>query len=565
MRLVSDRSSVSAHARLDTSSRKADREAHDRRRELGAFYTPDRLALLLTRWALAEGPGPVLDPSFGGCSFLRSAIRVLDEIGESNPGALVFGVDIDQGADRFAKELHRLGVPQRNLRRADFFSIRPDTFPAAGGFQAVVGNPPYVRHQRFGMDRRDLARAAVESHWTTLDGRSDAWVYFLLHSIRFVRPGGRLAMLLPRALLEADYSQSVRAALRRSFAVTRVIDLEQRQFEETKERPLLVLCKGRGQGAGTLSVEVMRTLSGCRASLSKEGDPRGDSQDIRSAEWKWALLPSGARDAWSAAIDDARVVPLGDLATIRIGVVTGANRFFLRSRDEARHLVSPGVYFRTAVARNQWLGGIWWTSRDLQCLDRRGEKTRLIRVGAEWRRAGRLAHLIKEAESEGLDQGHHCFQRQPWYRLRETRTPDAFLRCMGLDAPTISINVARSTCTNAVHRIWWKQRRTPATAIAVAFHTSLAELSAELCGRSYGGGILKLEPSAALKVPVPVVSAGARVGRAVDRMIREGNKEGARQLADEAILGKGIGLDQEVIGALRRAAARLRAWRLGEG
>ena len=63
-------------ARADLSSRQLqDGSDVSPRRLFGVYYTPDNLASVLVRWALADKPGPVLDPSYGGCAFLRQRCR----------------------------------------------------------------------------------------------------------------------------------------------------------------------------------------------------------------------------------------------------------------------------------------------------------------------------------------------------------------------------------------------------------------------------------------------------------------------------------------------------------
>src|SRR5438132_13329776 len=75
------------------------------RRLLGAFYTPDDLATVLTRWALEEGPGTVLDPSYGGCAFMRAAVNVLRAHAAPNPGNLVLGASGDPERGCYARDL----------------------------------------------------------------------------------------------------------------------------------------------------------------------------------------------------------------------------------------------------------------------------------------------------------------------------------------------------------------------------------------------------------------------------------------------------------------------------
>lgn len=135
----------------------ADHLAKDRRRKLGAYYTPTSVADSLVKWALPE-PGDVLDPSFGGCSFLQASLSRLAALGASNPKSHVFGIDVDDGARPYAA---RLGLPSSNIVIRDFFDVEPAAINRSG-FAAVVGNPPYIRHHW--IDGATLGRARSASH-----------------------------------------------------------------------------------------------------------------------------------------------------------------------------------------------------------------------------------------------------------------------------------------------------------------------------------------------------------------------------------------------------------------
>ena len=94
------------------------------RKALGAFYTPPNVARSIVDWALAGVPGSVLDPSFGGCSFLDQAIDALASLGALHPGRLVHGIDVDgQATAEPARRLVTRGVPEEQLVIRDFFAI----------------------------------------------------------------------------------------------------------------------------------------------------------------------------------------------------------------------------------------------------------------------------------------------------------------------------------------------------------------------------------------------------------------------------------------------------------
>ena len=94
-----------------------------RRRRLGVYYTPDDLATVLVKWALANGAGPVLDPSYGGCAFLEAAVRTLSESGHARPGTRVYGVDIDPSCVDTVRRSKRL--IEANCIEGDFLSASP--------------------------------------------------------------------------------------------------------------------------------------------------------------------------------------------------------------------------------------------------------------------------------------------------------------------------------------------------------------------------------------------------------------------------------------------------------
>src|SRR4051812_42375890 len=99
-----------------TSFDYAGRELSERKR-LGVFYTPDPLARVLAEWALAGNAGPILDPSFGGCSFLRAALDCLVSAGIRDGARFIHGVDSDEfGGRRAARELEAIGVPTIHFR-----------------------------------------------------------------------------------------------------------------------------------------------------------------------------------------------------------------------------------------------------------------------------------------------------------------------------------------------------------------------------------------------------------------------------------------------------------------
>ena len=317
---------------------------------LGRFYTPERVAEILVRWGVGGDSRRVLDPSFGGCSFLRAAVNVLEDLGAPKPGRCIFGADIDPAARKFGDSLREFGVPRANLLIDDFFSLTPGTngIPLV---DAVVGNPPYVRSQWLSAESKEYATRALAERGISLSGRSNAWAYFVVHAMSFLRANGRLVFLLPASVCFAEYAAEVLELVRRHFRRSAILHIPHRFFPDTDERVVVFLAEGFGQGPGTLSRGEVPNLR----ALERFGSDRSWTSLSNGRAWgqlEPARLTSRELIDWSESTTHPQVRELGAIATIRIGLVTGANKFFIRSHAQSEVLEAAGIKALPIVARS---------------------------------------------------------------------------------------------------------------------------------------------------------------------------------------------------------------------
>jgi adenine-specific DNA-methyltransferase len=126
--------------------------------------------------------------------------------------------------------------------------------------------------------------------------------------------------------------------------------------------------------------------------------------------------------------------------------------------------------------------------------------------------------------------------RSPWYVVPlPKRMPDAFLPYMHHLGPRLIVNTKGARNSNLLHGVALRPGAPSAAALAVAMASSLTLLSAEVEGRAYGGGVLKLETKEAERVLLPSIENPeplARLLPEVDQLIRSGEVEGAAVLVD---------------------------------
>ncbi len=212
----------SAVAKTERNRRAADAKS------LGAFYTDAQIADFLAWWAIRSPTDTILDPCFGGGVFVRSACERLLKV-EGDPRCQVTGVEIDpQVYERVASKLQdQYSIRRSKLVLADFFSV--DATPAVA-FDVVIGNPPFVRYQRFQGESRQVALLRSAAHGVRLPELCSSWAPFLVHCIGMLRDGGRLAMVLPMEVAHAKYARPVLEFLGRSFLRCHLFDLSTKAF-----------------------------------------------------------------------------------------------------------------------------------------------------------------------------------------------------------------------------------------------------------------------------------------------------------------------------------------------
>lgn len=540
--------------RTDLSPRPHHRSSVPARRLIGAYYTPEDLAMVLVRWALADGDGPVLDPSYGGCAFLEAAARVLSERDPSSPGARVYGVDIDPSCADVARDSELL--IEGNCLRRDFLAASSDDLPG-GPYTAIVGNPPYVRHHWIAGDQRESARAVAAASSVPLPATASLWAYFLLHSLRFLSAGGRLAMLVPEAILQTDYAAPLREMLAGRFEKSRLIHIRDRQFAHTDEAVVALSCSGFGRN-GTIEMLAVDSVQDLATVLLNS-----DGRSPQRRSYPPAVDDSG-RTALALAHRIRRssaVRRLEEVASVSVGVVTGANRHFIRSRRDLDALGIPAGVRHRVVARTRWLKGLKFTEDDHKALVDAEAAALLVRP--ESPEDDRIVDpWIQEGVGAGIAVRYKCALRSDWFRVDLPSPPDAFATCARAGSPRLVLNRGECLNSNATHSVRWKSEPAVAPeAVAVGFLTSAVSAWAELHGRRYGGGVLKMEPGALKRVPVPLVRGAEDVFEDLDRLLRKGREEEARGLADDRVLHAGLGLDDSEIESLRKLRTRLMEWR----
>ena len=501
---------------------------NEEKRALGIFYTPAALSELVCAWAVRGKTDRLLEPSFGGCIFLRTAAANLRQLGCRTPTRQIFGCDVDAMAFRHLRASFPNGYAAENFLKTDFLSTDEDTFPRCG-FDAVIGNPPYVSRHNMTISQREIVES-IPGQIARPHRTASLWAYFVTHSLRFLRDGGRAGWVLPGSTASTHYGRALLAELTNHFEELKVITLAERFFEgeATHESTILLLADGfsKERRPGLRSEMHAPDLVTCRRLVRLR---KSDASASKHAETPPTL-------------DSLRALPgvatLGDLAEIRIGVVTGDNRFFLMNEAKRREHSLPKGAFVRVVPRLSRFAGTTLGADDHDHLVDAGENGWLLHAAAFGHESSVARYLASYPDKERR-QNATFKKRRPWHASQLGSVADAFLSYMNGEQPKLVENAARLQVPNNTHRVYFKPHVTAAMRklAVISFASSLTALSAELAGRSYGSGVLKLEPSEARRLLVAIPSVPEylvdRAFKMVDAQFREGNARAAYESANQ--------------------------------
>lgn len=532
-----------------------DPDTAEARKARGAFFTPPDVARYLARWAVRSGSDVVLEPSCGEAAFLVAAVEQFRALGAHGTlTAQLHGAELHPASAVEAERLVASLGADLAVSVGDFLQAEPEP-----RFDAVIGNPPYVRYQSFVGESRAAAKRAALRAGVALTNLASSWAAFTVHAALNVKPGGRLGLVVPAEILTVNYAAPIRDFLMREFSQVRLVLFAERVFPGVMEDVVLLMADGRGQGPSDVC-ELLQARNGSALAELADNDIRRWRPQA-GGRWSLALVDPVAGSAYAAALDEPHFETLHEWGDTTLGMVTGNNNFFALTSDEvsARSLTSHDVVSLSPPGSRHLRTTL--NLGDLTPLDRVGLATWLFRPDAAPSRAG-MAY-IREGEKRGVQNAYKCRVRDPWWRVPYLRPADLLLTYMNADTPRLVGNSVGAHHLNSVHGVYFRAERggVARELLPVASLNSMTLLGAELVGRSYGGGVLKIEPREADGWPMPSwdhvgrhATELRRIRPRVDQLVSAGRLLDAVEVVDSVLLSH---VDADALNALRTGRAAL--------
>lgn len=523
----------------------------------GGFYTDPDIARFLARWVLRGQPATVLEPSCGDGAFLAA---LLAERGASLRNIAAW--ELDPGEAGKARGRCRAGGNlQVEVHPGDFLQWFVLAEAQAPRFDAVVGNPPFIRYQYLSDTQQWLAERIFTRFRLSFTKHTNAWVPFVLASLSLLQPGGRLGMVVPAEILHIRHAQPLREFLLAQCARTVILDPEELWFGGALQGVVLLLAEKKRKSdsdPGTLALLPVRTrevlLQDPEQVLERAAFVPGREL---GPKWMTSLLTPSERALLQGLRANPRFRLFAELASVDVGVVTGANKFFLVP-DGVVETFGLQPWAHPMFGRSEHVPGVIYSAEDHLANRRAGLPTNFLWFDAA--EVGAFPPLVQTYLQTGVDQGlpkrFKCRVRQPWYRVPSVYATEVGMLKRAHHFPRLILNAAQAFTTDTAYRI--KPRQTTALSLVYSFVNSLTCLCAELEGRHYGGGVLELVPSEIERLLMPAYPATAAELTELDQRLRSCGAEESLLLEQDQIVLAAAGLSAPDRSALHNAWQKLR-------
>jgi adenine-specific DNA-methyltransferase len=473
--------------------------ARESLRKKGQFWTPDWVAEAMITYVLGGSSTEIFDPAVGAGAFFRATKNVsLTQQREIK----LLGMELDPESRQQALDA---GLSVGDLREVEIRDFLLN--PPRREFDAIVANPPYIRHHRLSQETKSyLKHFGTNLIGKPLDGRAGYHVYFFLRALQVLSKQGRLAFIMPADVCEGVFAKVLWRWVLGNYRLDAVITFapEATPFPGVDTNAIVFMLRNDiPKTAFTWAKCLSPNDSKLRAWVASnfqnsEIEILAGSRTIKEAgETGLSRPPSnGVRH---------RAV-LGDFAFAMRGIATGANDFFFLTQTRARELCIPMEWLIPAVGRTRDVPGEVITADTIGDLKASGRPTLLLSLDATPQATlpKPLRQYVKHGEKLGLDKRSLIASRNPWYKMEVRTTPPFLFAYLGRRNARFIRNLAgvvpltgflclysRRSDLDFIEKLW-NVLRDPETINNLA-----------LVGKSYGAGAIKVEPRALERLPLP--------------------------------------------------------------
>lgn len=528
----------------------------------GAYYTPLPLAEMMVKLFLDDKSiKAVLEPSCGDGVF----IDALDDLEMINQLDNVTAIEIEQEEAEKLENNYKKSEKVRILNQ-DFFDYYEKE--NENKFDLILGNPPYIRYQYLDENQRKLMSDLLVSQGMKANRLVNTWVGFMVACVNLLSNEGKIAFVIPAEILQVAYAEDLRLFLADHLSKITLITFEELVFPDI-EQEIVVFVGEKGNEEKGIRIIELNNLDDLK---NFDIDTNG-FQKLQHVHEKWIkyFTNNAENELISRFRNDNRFQKLSDCALINVGITTGNNKYFSINDNTVRQYALENVV-RPLIGRSAHAHSVYFEYADWRENVDAGKSAYLIDFPEiEYEKyPEKHKEYIHMGEKNDENKGYKCSIRDRWYRIPSVWVPDAFFLRRNNLYPKFVLNCCDAVSTDTMHRVKFNDGVEPER-ILLSYYNSISFAFTELCGRSYGGGVLEILPGEVGNILVPKlddisIKKVQEVLKEVDHIVRADEPiERALDIVDREILINSIGIEENVCIDARSIWKKLRRRRLKRG
>jgi len=470
----------------------------------------------------------------------------------------LYGVDINQfpahlSVINLAVQSPKARVRAINVLPKDFFDLRPGqailwgftgltvegertTVKLPPVFDVVIANPPYIRQELLGLHEKKKIKDLIEEEFRgvsvgtpskkeekviALDKQSDIYVYFFMHGLAFLKNKGRLGFISSNKWLEVGYGEPFQLFLLNNVKIEYVIEFDRAVFpdaevntavtilerdsdEESRRRNLVKFVRVKRR----VDIEELRKrIQASSAGFEDEALRVNVVQQGSLTSGKWNIYLR-APLVYSKIASSPKVKPLESIAEVFRGPTTGLNDYFILSKEKVQEWQIERKFLRPCISSPKRIRGLAVRKGDVDEYFFMVHEQKHQLKGTNALRYIEHGEKLEVEVSRGSKRGTRKLpeletvkSRQPWYSLAEPKIAAIIFQYMIDVRGQVLWNLANAHASDVFHYIV-PNKNDDVLPVLGFLNSNLAALSIELYGRSYGGGILKVQAYELRELPV---------------------------------------------------------------
>ena len=471
------------------------------RNKMGQFSTPYPLAIEIMQYIrklVNTDDVSFIEPSIGTGVFYSAYQKVFE-----NSLQQTLGFEIDPHyfypTQDFWKDF------PIELRCSDFLSQKPDR-----NFDILVANPPYVRHHHIdSTTKTNLQKNVLKETGIKISGLAGLYCYFMMLSSAWLKDGGISCWLIPCEFMTVNYGEAIKRYLLQNVDL---IHIHRFKEEDLQFRDALVSsCIVVFRKSKPMKPQIKFSFGG---SINKPESTILINREQLMPETKWNIYFT------QNAQFEKPSSTLGDFFTVKRGIATGDNDFFILNKETINKYNIPQDFLRPILPSPRYIKGNRINNENGIPL----VKNQLFLFSCNLpenilkEKYPKVWDYIQTGYERGVQKGYICSRRSPWYSCEEREPATFVIPYMGRGDTNnrmfrFILNTSNAVTTNVYLLLYPK----PQYIRCMKNEKILNEIWEELNtipietltqnGRSYGGGLHKMEPKELMRTPVKGIAS----------------------------------------------------------